>query len=89
MSYVECSECLETVPCEVKTGNGSPLNLALIGHWDAWLPFKTGLRSCGSIEISIANMCKEHRAHVDEVYVVGLCHALLFPMTYLKLMIHF
>ena len=71
VSYVEYSECLETVPCEVKTANGSPLNLALIGHWDAWLPFKTGLRSCGSIEISIANMCKEDRAHVDEVYVVG------------------
>ena len=49
VSYVECSECLETVPCEVKTANGFPLNLALIGHWDVWLPFKTGLRSCGSI----------------------------------------
>ena len=34
-SYVECSECLETVTCEVKTANGSPQNLALIGHWDA------------------------------------------------------
>ena len=65
VSYVECSECLQTVPCEVKIANGSPLNLALIGHWDAWLPFKTGLRSCGSIEISIANMCKEDRAHVE------------------------
>ena len=59
LSYVECLECLETVPCELKTTNGSPLNIALIGHWDAWQPFKTGLKSCGSIQISIANMCKE------------------------------
>ena len=66
VSYVEWSVCLETVPCEVKTANGSRLNLALIGHWDASLPSKTGLRSCGSIEISIGNMC-----NVDEVYVVG------------------
>ena len=71
LSYVKCPECMETVPCEVKTANGSPLNVALVGHWDAWQPFKTGLRSCGSIEISIANMCKEDRTHVEEVYVVG------------------
>ena len=53
------------------TGTGSPLNLAFIGHWDAWQPFRTRLRSCGSIEISITNMYKEDRAHVEEVYVVG------------------
>ena len=57
--------------CDVKTATGSPLNLALIGHWDGWQPFKTGTKSCGSIEISIANMCKEDPAHVDDVFVVG------------------
>ena len=71
LSYVVCPECLETVLCDVKTATGSPLNPALIGHWDAWQPLKTGIRNCGSIEISIANMCKEDRTHVDEVYLVG------------------
>ena len=68
---VECPECLESYQHTMKFANGSPLNLALIGHWDGWQPFGSSLRSCGSVEVSIANMTKEDRNHVDEVYVVG------------------
>ena len=71
MALVDCPECFETFPFQIKTTTGSPLNLAFIGHWDAWQPFRTSSRSCGSIEISIANMHKEDHAHVEEVYVVG------------------
>ena len=71
MSLVNCPECFETFLFKIKTTCGSPLNLALIGHWDAWQPFQTSFRSCGSIEISIANMYKADRAHKEEVYVVG------------------
>ena len=49
----------------------SPLNLALIAHWDGWQPFGTSFRGCGSFEVSIANMTKRDRCHVEEVYVVG------------------
>ena len=73
MALVDCSECFETCPFQIKTTTASPRNLAFIGHWDAWQPFRTSLRSCGSIEISIANMYKEDRAHVEEVCVVGFC----------------
>jgi len=72
MALVDCPECFETFPFQIKTTTGSPLNLAFIGHWDAWQPFRTSLRSCGSIEISIANMYKEDRTHVEEVYQSGL-----------------
>lgn len=81
VSQVNCPECLETFPFKIRTASGSPLNLALIGHWDAWQLFRTSYRSCGSIEISIANMYKR-----DRVYV--LCLARPFPMMYLRLLIH-
>ena len=50
---------------------GSPLNLALIAHWDGWQPFGSSFRGCGSFEVSIANMTKTDMCHVEEVYVVG------------------
>lgn len=70
-SLVDCPNCLESFTYKLKTAKGCPLNLALIGHWDAWQPFRTSKRSCGSFEVSIANMYKKKRSHVDEVYVVG------------------
>ena len=50
---------------------GSPLNLALVGHFDGWQPFDTSYRGSGSFEVTVANMQKAARNHVDEVYVVG------------------
>lgn len=76
---MSCPECFETFPTEIRTASGSPLNLALIGHWDAWQPFTTRLRSCSSIEISIANMYKKDRSHVKEVYVVGFVPCTTIP----------
>ena len=76
---VECPECLETFQHTMKFANGNPLNLALIGHWDGWQPFGSSLRSCGSIEVSIANMKKEDRNHVNEVYVVGFVPSHVVP----------
>lgn len=34
LRIVECPECLETFKHTMKFANGSPLNLAFIGHWD-------------------------------------------------------
>lgn len=47
------------------------LNLGLIGHFDGWQPFGTSYRGSGSLEVTITNMRKSERSHVDEVYVVG------------------
>lgn len=79
VKMVECPECLEIFHHTMKFANGSPLNLALIGHWDGWQPFGSSLRSCGSVEVSIANMKKEDRNHVDEVYVVGFVPSYVVP----------
>ena len=79
VKLVECPECLETYQHTMKFANGNPLNLALIGHWDGWQPFGSSLRSCGSVEVSIANMKKEDRNHVDEVYVVGFVPSYAVP----------
>lgn len=79
VSQVNCPECFETFPFEIRTASGSPLNLALIGHWDAWQPFRTSYRGCGSIEICVANMYKRDRAHVEEVYVVGFVPCTIIP----------
>lgn len=68
---VECPNCFENFEHFIKGTNGSPLNLALVGHWDGWQPFGTSYRGCGSLEVSIANMTKNDRSHVEEVYVVG------------------
>ena len=76
---VDCPECFHTFPFEIKTAHGSPLNLALLGHFDGWQPFSTSYRSCASIEVSIANMSKEDRSHVDEVYVVGFLPSTSVP----------
>ncbi len=76
---VECPECFNIFEDTIKFTNGNPLNLALIGHWDGWQPFGYSLRGCGSIEVSIANMRKEDRNHVDEVYVVGFVPSYAVP----------
>lgn len=71
LKIVTCPGCFETFHHSMKMARGSPLNLALIGHWDGWQPFGTSFRGCGSIKVSIANMKKTDRCHVGEVYVVG------------------
>lgn len=68
---VECPVCLENFEHCIKMAKGSPLNLALIGHFDGWQPFGRSYRGSGSFEVTVANMRKTQRNHVDEVYVVG------------------
>jgi len=68
---VECPVCFENFEHCIKMAKGSPLNLALIGHFDGWQPFGTSYRGSGSFEVTIANMKTSERNHVDEVYVVG------------------
>lgn len=68
---VECPVCFENFEHCIKMAKGSPLNLALIGHFDGWQPFGTSYRGSGSFEVSVANMRKTQRNHVDQVYVVG------------------
>ena len=76
---VECPECLETFNHSIQFAHGSPLNLALIGHWDGWQPFGSSLRGCGSFEVTIANLTKQDRSHVDEVYVLGFVPSYIVP----------
>lgn len=71
VKIVECPICFQPFEHSIKTANGSPLNLGLIGHFDGWQPFGTSYRGSGSLEVTIANMRKSDRNHVDEVYVVG------------------
>lgn len=68
---VECPVCFENFEHCIKMAKGSPLNLALIGHFDGWQPFGTSYRGSGSFEVTVANMRKTQRNHVDQVYVVG------------------
>lgn len=71
LKTVTCPECFETFHRSIEMARGSSLNLALIAHWDGWQPFGTSFRGCGSFEVSIANMTKRDRCHVEKVYVVG------------------
>ena len=68
---VECQSCFEMFKHFIKTTHGSPLNLALVGHWDGWQPFGTSYKGCGSFEGSIGNMTKNDRNHIEEVFVIG------------------
>lgn len=68
---VECPVCFENFEHCIKMAKGSPLNLALIGHFDGWQPFGTSYRGSRSFEVTVANMRKTQRNHVDQVYVVG------------------
>ena len=68
----------------IKVTNGSPLTLALVGQWDGWQPFGTSYRGCRSHGVSIANMSKNDRNHVEELYVLGFVPCYQVP-TCLKL----
>ena len=47
---VECPACFHMFSHCVKTANGDPRNIALIGHWDGWQPFSSsGKHSSGNI----------------------------------------
>jgi hypothetical protein len=76
---VECQGCFEVFNHFIKTTHGSPLNLALIGHWDGWQPFGTSNKGCGSFEVSIGNMTKNDRNHVEEVFVIGFVPSYKVP----------
>ncbi|XP_048586101.1 uncharacterized protein LOC125568272 [Nematostella vectensis] len=79
LSLLECPECFNKFSHKAEVARGSPLNLALIGHWDGWQPFSTSGRSCGSLEVSILNMFKTDRSHIDEVYVIGFVPCTTVP----------
>lgn len=79
LSMLTCPECLNRFSHKAEVTSGSPLNLALIGHWDGWQPFNTSGRSCGSLEVSIGNMNKNDRSHIDEVYVIGFVPCTTVP----------
>ena len=76
---LECPKCYNTFTHEVKHAKGDPRNLAYIGHWDGWSPYKSGNHKCGAIEVSIATMSKLERCSVDEVYVTGFVPSNLVP----------
>lgn len=45
---VTCSICGTVNKHIPKYARGNPRNIALIGHWDGWLPFQTAAHSCGT-----------------------------------------
>lgn len=71
IKIVECPVCFESFEHTIKMAKGSPLNIALIAHFDGWQPFGTSYRGSGSFEVTVANLKKAERNHVDEVYVIG------------------
>ena len=50
-----------------------------MGHLDGWQPFGTVIEGCGAIEVQVANLPKEIRSSVDEVYVIGFVPVCLLP----------
>jgi len=68
--YLGLETCFEQFEHCIKMAKCSPSNLALIGHVGGWQPFGTSYRGLGSFEVTVANMQKAARNHVDEVYVV-------------------
>jgi len=76
---VECPACFEPFEHSVEMAKGSPLNIALIGHFDGWQPFGSSYRGSGSFEIAIANLKKSERCKVEEVYVVGFLPCFQIP----------
>lgn len=67
---LECPDCFTTFCHTPKYAAGDPRNLAYIGHWDGWSPFRSSHKS-GAIEVTIANMLKQERCSTNEVYVIG------------------
>ena len=48
MEKVKCCHCYNLLDHIPKYAKGDPRNIALIGHWDGWQPFRTsGNHSCG------------------------------------------
>lgn len=76
---LECPNCYCEFTYKVKHAKGDPRNLAYIGHWDGWSPYKSGNHKCGAIEVSIATMRKQERCTIDEVYVIGFVPSNLVP----------
>lgn len=72
VKIVECPVCFEQFEHRIRKTKGSPLNFAFVGHFDGWQPFGSSYRGFGSFEVSVANMKKAERNHVEEVYLVGL-----------------
>ena len=72
MKIVECPVCFEQFEHRIRKTKGSPLNFAFVGHFDGWQPFGSSYRGSGSFEVSVTNMKKAERNHVEEVYLVGL-----------------
>ena len=68
---VICPECGSKNTCKGEKTKGNPRNIALIGDWDGWYPFRRKANhSCGAIEVSVLNLSKKDRCCTDEVYVV-------------------
>ena len=79
VKIVECPVCFEQFEHCIKMPKGSPLNVALVGHFDGWQPFGTSYRGSGSFEVAVANMKKAERNHVEEIYVVGFVPCFYVP----------
>lgn len=74
---IECPYCFNIFRHIPKYANG-PRNIAYIGHWDGWSPFRSSHKS-GAIEVTIATMLKQERCSVREVYVLGFVPANRVP----------
>ena len=69
---VTCCDCGAVNTCGGEKAYGDPRNIALIGHWDGWYPFRgKSSHTCGAIDVSVLNMSKKDRCTTSEVYVVG------------------
>ena len=76
VSQVNCLECLETFPFEIRTASGSPLNLALIGTLGS--PSEQAIEAVAQLKFLLLIYMRDH-AHLEEVYVVGFVPCTTIP----------
>lgn len=52
---VTCNECHSSFSFQVKSAQGDPRNIALLGHWDGFQPFGSSSRSTGTVHVMITS----------------------------------
>lgn len=66
-----CPDCKMQGNYKLKTASGNPCNLLYILHWDSWRAFKERNRSCGALDLTVANMSKEERTKSAHVFLAA------------------
>jgi len=69
ITLIKCPQCHNKFQHCVESANGDPRKIALIGHWDGWLPFSgsvkhtSGQCSMKTSMQSILKSCRHYRCY--------------------------